>query len=205
MSSKNVETIRELTTAEIARLKAPILAEQREILNERAEICQRALKGGGSAPTQVFDADERAAREHARHLLAGEAPESLTSPPELTRDKILYRKQRGNEIALKILDSKDIEARAVEAVAWAEENADKWRELCRDIVLTAVRLDALEDSARKLLGQCIDVFAIRLPMANVIGGRSLCETRSVSDLAEAALAAVVITASEIKKSKAVGP
>ena len=92
-------------------------------------------------------------------------------------------------------------ARAIEAVQWAEDHAGEWRTLCRDIVLTAVRLDALEDSARRLLEQCIDISLINLPMANVIGGRAICETRSINDLAETALAAGVVTVSEIKKAK----
>jgi hypothetical protein len=36
---------------------------------------------------------------------------------------------------------------------------------------------------------------------NVIGGRSLCETQSISDLAEIALAAGVVTSAEIRKAK----
>jgi hypothetical protein len=59
-------------------------------------------------------------------------------------------------------------------VQWAEEHGGEWRALCRDIVLTSVRLDALEDSARQLLEQCVDISAVRLPMANVIGGRAIC-------------------------------
>jgi hypothetical protein len=62
-------------------------------------------------------------------------------------------------------------------------------------------LDALEDKARELLEQCGDIHAVRLPMGNVIGGRAICETRSISDLAETAMAAGVVTASEIKKAK----
>ena len=96
--------------------------------------------------------------------------------------------------------SKDLAARATEAVAWAEENADKWRELCRDIVLTASKLDALERSARELIGQCIDIHSVRLPMANIIGGRAISET-PISDLTEAALAAGVVTSGEIKKAR----
>jgi hypothetical protein len=91
-------------------------------------------------------------------------------------------------------------ARATEAVQWAEEHADEWRALCRDIVLTAVRLDALDGSARRLLEQCVDVHSVRLPMANLIGGRPITETPT-SDLAETALAAGVVTSSEVKKAK----
>jgi hypothetical protein len=199
MATKNIDTIHDLTTAEIGRQVTVLAERDRQITNELADRYKNSQKNGG--PTPIIDADEQAAREHARSLLNGAAPESLSLAPELNRDKILYREKRGIAIALKILASKDLVARAVEAVQWAEDHASEWRTLCHDIVLTAVRLDALEDSARRLLEQCIDVSSIRLPMANVIGGRSICETRSISDLAETALAAGVVTSSEIKKAK----
>jgi hypothetical protein len=188
--------IHALTTAEIARRQATLAARLREIINDRADDYRKTVKAG---PSPVFDADERAARDHARHLLNGAAPESLALPPELARDRILLREQRGVELAMKILSSNDLVARATEAVQWAEEHADEWRTLCRDIVLTAVRLNELEDRSQRLLGQCIDVSSITLPMANIIGGRAISET-PIGDLTERALAAGVVTASEIKKA-----
>jgi hypothetical protein len=200
MAMKNTE-IHELTTAEIARQTAPLNARYQEIVSERAANYRSALKNGGGGATPIIDPDERAAREHAKTLLNGSSPGSLLLPPEITRDRALLREQRGIEIALKIFASKDLVARAAEAVQWAEEHGDEWKALCRDIVLAAVKLDEMENRARHLLEQCVDVSAVRLPMANVIGGRSLCETRSISDLAETALAAGLVTSSEIKKAK----
>src|SRR5258706_2700293 len=189
--------IRALTTAEIARKQGMLSARYQEIVSERAENYRSAQTSG---PAPVFDADERAAVEHARHLLNGAAPESLSLPPEVTRDRILLREQRGIELAMKILSSKDLAARATEAVRWAEEHGDEWRQLAREITLTAIRLDALERRAVQLLEQCCDVFAIRLPMVNIVGGRPISET-PVSDLTEAALAQGVITAAEAKKAR----
>jgi hypothetical protein len=190
--------IHELTTAEIARQSAVLSARRQEIVGERAENYRSALKSG-AAP--IVDPDERAARDHAKSLLNGASPPELSLPPEITRDRMLLREQRGIEIALKILSSKDLVARATEAVEWAEEHGAEWKTLCRDIVLAAVRLNEMENRARHLLEQCVDISAVQLPMANVIGGRSLCETRSISDLAETALAAGVVTSTEIKKAK----
>jgi hypothetical protein len=200
MSTKQTSAseIHELTTAEIGRQTTVIVERDRQITAELAERYKNALKNGGPPP--MIDADEQAAREHARSLLNGSAPESLSLAPELNRDKILYREKRGIAIALKILASKDLVARAVEAVRWAEEHDGEWRTLCRDIVLTAVRLNELEDRSQRLLGQCIDVSSIRLPMANVIGGRAISET-PISDLTERALAAGVVTSAEVKKAK----
>ena len=199
MSTKqNSDEIHELTTAEIGRQLSVLAERDRQITNELADRYRNALKNGGPIP--IIDADEQAARAHARSLLNGAAPESLSLVPDLNRDKILYREKRGIAIATKILTSKDLVARAVEAVRWAEEHDGEWRTLARDIVLTAVRLNELEDRSQRLLGQCIDVSSIRLPMANIIGGRAISETPT-SDLTERALAAGVVTSAEIKKAK----
>jgi len=190
--------IHKLTSAEIARQKAPLVARREEIVSERAEIYRSAPKS--AAATTTIDPDERAAIDHARHLLNGSAPESLSLPPEVNRDRILLREQRGIEIALKILASKDLVARATEAIQWAEENGDGWRALCREIVLTAIKFAALEEKAQRLLEQCVDISSVRLPMANVIGGRPISDT-SISDLTEIALADGVVTSAEVKKAK----
>jgi hypothetical protein len=195
--SINIETtIHELTTVEIARQTAPLAARLQEIINMRAENYRTA----SNVSTTIVDPDERAAREHAKYLLNGSAAGSLFLPPKIQPDRELLREQRGIEIALKIYASKDLVARATEAIQWAEANHNGWLELCRAITLTAIKLDALEVSAQRLLEQCIDVSSIRLPMANIIGGRAISET-PISDLTERALAAGVITASEVKKAK----
>jgi hypothetical protein len=198
MTTKNA--IHALTTAEIARQIAPYSERLKQIKNERAALYAHALKNGGVGDTPVIDADERAAREHAKNLLNGAAPEFLSLPPEITRDRILLREQRALELVLKILADKDLAARATEAVAWAEEHGDKWRALAREIVLAAVRLGALERVTTELLQQCPDPFAVRLPMGNIIGGRAISET-PLSELIAAALAEGVVTSAEIKRAE----
>lgn len=198
--AKNTSEIHELTTAEINRQIGAHNERHREIKNERAAMYANALKNGSSGETPVIDADERAAREHAKNLLNGSAPESLSLPPEITRDRILLREQRALDIVLKILTDKNVVARAADAVAWAEAHGDQWRTLCREITLAAIRLEALERGAQELLGQCGDIFAVRLPMANIVGGRPISEI-PVSDLTETALAEGVVTSAEIRKAK----
>lgn len=190
--------IHDLTAAEISRQLIALAERDQQITNELADRYRSALKNGGPAP--IIDADEQASREHARSLLNGSAPESLSAAPELNRDKILYREKRGIAIAMKILASKSLVARATEAVIWAEEHADEWKSLCRDVVLTANRLASLEESAQRLLDQCIDVHSIRLPMVNVVGGRPISDT-PISELTEAALAAAVVTSAEVRKAR----
>jgi hypothetical protein len=195
--------IHELTVAEIARQVNALAGRRQQIVNERASTYAHALKNGGGGDSPLVDADERAAREHAKTLLNGSAPASLSLPPDITRDKVLYREQRGIDIALKILGDKGLVARAAAAVEWAEANADEWRQIARDTVLTAMRLDELERRAASLLDQCIDITAVNLPMANLLGGRPISET-PVSDLIEIALAKGVVTPAEIRKAKNVG-
>lgn len=135
MATKNTETIHELTTEEISR-QVKIHSDRRaQIVEERAAICRNMSRTGADP---VIDEDERAAREHARTLLNGAAPQSLSVPPEIAYDRILLREQRALDLVLKILSNKNLALRAAEAVAWAEEHADEWRTLCRETVLTAI-------------------------------------------------------------------
>jgi hypothetical protein len=195
MATKNTD-IHELTTAEIARQVRTHTERRQQIVSERAAMYANALKNGGSIESPAVDADERAAREHAKRLLNGSAPESLSLPPEITRERMLLREQRGIEIALKILTDKDLVARATEAVQWAEANGDKWRALCREIVLTTIKLEALKHGASDLLGHCPDIFAVRLPMANI----AISEI-PINELTDAALTAGVVTSAEIRKAQ----
>src|SRR5258707_5431887 len=106
MAIKNTNDIHALTTAEIGRQVRMHSERRKQIVAERAAMYASALKNGTTGETPVVDADERAAREHAKHLLNGSAPESLNLPPEIARDRILLREQRGIEITLKILTHK---------------------------------------------------------------------------------------------------
>lgn len=197
--------IHALTTAEIARKQAALAARHREIIDERADDYRKAVKTG--APTPNVDADERAAREHARSILNGAAPASLSLPPEISREKILLREQRGIEIALKILGDQNLATLAVEAVAWAEKHADQWRQLARETILTAVRLEALEQAAAKLMEGCPDIHAISLPMTHLIGSRYQNIPNAgffavtPNDLLQAGLDAGFVTNREIEKAK----
>lgn len=199
MATKNTE-IHALTTAEIGRQVKIHSDRSQQIKNERAAMYASALKNSYSGDTPIVDADERAAREHAKSLLNGSAPESLSLPPEITRDRMLLREQRGIEIVLKILGDKSLVALATEAVEWAEAHGAQWRALCREITLAAIRLDALERAAQEMIEQCPDIFAVNLPMGNVIGGRAISET-PISDLTETALAKGIVTSAEIRKAQ----
>lgn len=195
---KRTNEIHAMTMAEIGRQGKSHRERHQQIEIERAALYADSLKNGGTADTPLIDADERAAREHAKHLLNGSAPESLSLPPEITRDRLLLREQRGIEIVLKILDDKELVARAAEAVEWAEAHSGEWRQLCREITLTAVRLDALEQSAQRLIAGCPDLHAVRLPMTVIVNSPSVAEI-PLDDLKAAAVAEGIVTNSEILK------
>jgi hypothetical protein len=186
-------------TAEEITRQLRIHSDRRaQIVNERARIYGSALKGGA---TPELDPDERASRAHALHLLNGNAPDSLSLPPEISRDRALLREQRGLDLVIRVLSSKQCLAVASEAVIWSENHRDEWCELARDIVLSAIKLDALERRACQLLAQCSDVTAVRLPLVNVIGGWPPVSEIPIGDLVERALAEKVITPAERRKAE----
>jgi hypothetical protein len=85
-------------------------------------------------------------------------------------------------------------------VRWAEAHGDEWKALCRDIVLTRVKLDALEQNAQAMIEKCPDVAAVILPMVNWIGCRTIVEM-SIEDLVKMATEAGVVSSGEIKTAK----
>ncbi|MGY8684562.1 hypothetical protein Q2941_43455 [Bradyrhizobium sp. UFLA05-153] len=199
MATKNTD-IHELTRAEIARQQAVLVDRRRDIVNERARLYADMRKSVAQPPIRE---DELAARSHAKRLLNGNAPSELDPPvSSFSIDQQLYIEQRGIDIALGILSDKDLAARAVAAVEWAETNRDNWRELCREIVLTANKLEALRQKATDLIESCPDIAAVSaasLPGSGLIERLSLPETR---ELNEAAFSAGILTASDIKRAKA---
>jgi hypothetical protein len=192
----NFEEIHRQTEADIRRRKDALVERRAQIVAERAKSYASALKSG-NVPT--ISADERAAREHAKNLLNGSAPDWLCAPPGVVnRDSELLREQMGIDIALEILSKDELAQRAAEAVAWAEQNAEKWQGLCHEIVLTAVKLKALERTAGELVAQCGDIFAVRMPLLGIIEGARVFET-PIGELIDAALADNLVTKREIRE------
>jgi hypothetical protein len=194
--------IHELTRAEIARQKQVLVARREAIVNQRCEIYASMRKSGGASQNPI-SAVEMAARMHAKRLLNGAAPQSLVpvNPSSASLDQELEIEQRGIDITLKILSDKDLEARAVEAVEWAEANRERWRELCKEVVLASARLDALGQTARDMMESCPDLWAINLPLGNLMDTRQMPEP-FLRELTDAAISAGVVSRSEIKKATA---
>jgi hypothetical protein len=202
MATKNTTSLHELARAEIARQVAALTARRDEITKERARLYE-AQRRSGSAASSPLNANELAARNVAKKLLNGSAPDGLVPPDtssNITLDHQLAVEQRGIDIALKVLTDKDIEARAVEAVQWAETNRQKWRELCRDVVLTSIRLDALGESVSEFLATCPDFSAVNLPMGALIERRHLSDML-INELTNEALSTGLVSQSDVKKAR----
>jgi hypothetical protein len=203
MATKNTTTsLHDLARAEIARQVAALTERRDEITKECARLYAAMRKSGTvSAP---LDNNELAARHVAKKLLNGSAPEGLVPPDNnstIALEQQLLNERRGIDIALRILADKDLEARAVEAVQWSEANRTKWRDLCRDVVLAAIRLDALGETVREFLGSCPDLFAVTMPMGAVVERRHLSDM-AINEMTSEALSAGVVTQADIKKAKA---
>jgi hypothetical protein len=207
MATKNTETVHELTRAEIARQKGIHADRRLQITKQRADLYLRSSKGG--APALSLSVEEKAARAHAKRLLNGAAPASLDPPGEVdfsSVDMALAVEQRGIDIALKVLGDKDLLARAAEAVNWAETHADRWRQLVRETIVTAAKSEALELAMSSLIGECVDIDAINLPMANMVGHRCMNTIAGFvevtpNDLIEAGLRAGIVSQRDIDKVK----
>jgi hypothetical protein len=190
---------------EIARQVAALTERRNEITKERARLYEVQRKSGSAA--SPLNANELAARNVAKKLLNGSAPDGLVPPDNssnITLDNQLAVEQRGIDLALKVLSDKDLEAHAVEAVQWSEANRTKWRELCRDVVLTAIRLDALGEAVRELIDSCPDVSAVTaasMPMGALIERRHLSDML-INELTNEALSTGIVSQSDVKKARA---
>jgi hypothetical protein len=202
--------IHDLTRAEIARQIRALVTEREQITSQRAALYQRSSNGGSS----LLSVDEKAARSYAKFVLGGVAPAELEPPASefdhASMDRQFAAKQRGLDIAIRILGNQELAARAAEAVAWAETHAAKWRNLVRETIMAAARLEALERAAADVIAQCPDISAISWPLTNLVGTKE----RQVSglgytgfmpvtpdDLIEAGLAAGIVQPREIDKAR----
>jgi hypothetical protein len=192
MAMKNPE-VHALTTDEILRQIKAHSARRAEIVAQRAALYRHAQQSGISHEAPIADADERAAREHAKSLLNGSSPAWLSLPPDVSQDRILYREQRALDIVLKILNDKNLVALANAGVEWEEQHGDRYRELVRRRVLLMVEADACGRAAEQMLGSCPDIFATKLPRPDLYESGTFSETE--------ALAAGVVTQSDIRKAK----
>jgi hypothetical protein len=108
---------------------------------------------------------------------------------------------------LEILSTKELIARSEEGAAFLLENGEEWRQICRDVLLCAVQLGALERRAVAWRQQLAGVTPATLAMAGFIGtGRSILNIPwsgdPLSRVRTAALEEKIISAKELKDANA---
>jgi len=197
------QSIFDLSVEEVDRLKRDYHEKRRVATNELVAIHDARKKGHKPAP---FSDYQKSVRERQRGLLNGSAPEALkTAIPALDRENELLIERDAIDGILALLDRSEIPARAAAAVAWVETHEKQWRELAREIALTAFKLAALEARAEAMSREIPD-WAPGLPLANFIGfGHSLLANPNLIDsdsslgLRAVALNEGIVTTSEIKK------
>jgi hypothetical protein len=191
------------STADIRQKRSQLFESQRALREEGAKLY--AGRKGASPPTlPVTDHDRRVAA-HIHRMLNGSTPKQVLEPSALREEEI------GAELAAiayvdRELGKQQEAALEREALQWVDENKTLWREMCREIVLTAVRLAALEERAKNMLEQMPPWPVHGLAMSGSIGsGLSLLGYGdSLFDYRAAALSEGLVTKREIAEAMANG-
>jgi hypothetical protein len=198
------ERVHELTVAEISRLTGEYNRRRHECTEQLAALFSAAEAGQPEERPQTGRAEE--VRALAVEILNGFAPPGMKRAPPNSRKAQLEVERDAIDLVLAALSTKELAARAEEAAEFAVEHGAEWEALCRDIVLCAVRLGALERRAiewRQKLGPAVPS---SLPMAGFIGtGRSILNVAwgadPLSRVRAAAVEARIVTAKEIKATE----
>src|SRR4029077_2265694 len=97
----------------------------------------------------------------------GRTPEWLQDDVE-DLERRLQTEREACDLVLRALAGDELVARSAAAATWVVEHAAEWTALCRDITLTAVRLEALEQRAQTMIGE-LEAGTPGLPLAEFIG------------------------------------
>jgi hypothetical protein len=187
------------TAAEIRTVQRELAARASELQNEGHQN-YLALKAG-TAPSRPLSDHERRVTAHIQKLMNGSTPSHLLVPA-VSRDEQIRAELDAINFVSRDLARRAELARYSEAETWVAETDSQWRALCREIILTAERLAALEESARQFL-QPIEGTHVKIAMGSTIAsglsllgiGDPLLEMRS------AALKEKIVTESEIRKAQ----
>jgi hypothetical protein len=190
-------------TAEIARQVVDYTQRRRKVTEELASLF--AARQAGQNVDVVPPADVVAARERAAEMLNGTAPAFLKTPVAITREAQLTIERDAIDLVLNIFQREELRANAAEATQWLEQHGAEWRALCAEIVLTALRLRALEKRAVNMRASIGSIAPAALPMSADIGVsgsflniNGVWGAEPLSRPREAALAAKIITAQQVR-------
>jgi hypothetical protein len=164
-------------------------------------------RASGTSTTQI-PVNDRAARKFSKALAAGEVLTSLEVPHSFERENELFIMRDGVDMRLKALRAELDALRWEESKRLAATMLPAWRALCREHVLLAVRLKAVDALAAEMLAQLVPGTA-GFPLWNFVGcgmaiifpGEHVLIDGGVDAEAKDALAEKIVTASEIRSAK----
>jgi hypothetical protein len=188
-----------VTVTEIRQVQQDLAARDRELRNEGAEN-YRALQAG-TAPSRPISDHERRVTAHIQKLMNGSTPSHLLVPA-VSRDDQIRAELDAIAFVSRDLARREEQARYDEAEKWVSDNAKQWHALCREIVLAAERLAALEENARQFLLP-IEGTHVRIAMGSTIAsGLSLLGIGDpLQEMRSAALQEKIVTEAEIRKAQ----
>ena len=120
--------------------------------DEEASLFQARQKTN-SPPSLPMDNRERAIQAHIHQLMNGHSPPELLLPPAPSREEEIGIQRTAIRRVLGAIKTRMEDASEREAETWVKEHAGQWRELCRELVLAAVKLHSLEEKARRVLDE----------------------------------------------------
>jgi hypothetical protein len=187
------------TVAEINRALRS-LTERERVLTDEGAANWRAMQAGTALSRPVSD-HERRVTGHIESMMNGSTPQHLLVPA-ISRDDQIRAERDAIAYVSKHLSRELEHARSREAEQWVSDKDKPWRALCREIVLTAVKLAGLEERARKML-EPIEGVWVSMPMGATIGsGLSLLGIGDpLQEMKTDALKHGVVTNAEIRKAQ----
>lgn len=189
------------TVAEIRKAQQAISAERIAISEDNASIYRATLKG--IAPPRPLTDHDRLVTEHIKNYMNGATPAHLLIPA-VSREAQNRAHIDALDFVSRHLARQEEIAAFDEAQAWVVDNSTQWRALCRDILLTAVRLASLEEKAREMLLPISSVIGVPgLAMATTIGsGFSILGIGDpLRDMRDEAVKQGIVSESDIRKAE----
>lgn len=185
------------TVAELRQAMKALFERERELINEGAAN-YAALQSGQPQSRPLSDHERRVAG-HIQLLMNGATPQHLLQPA-VSRDEQIRAEREAIAFVGRQLDRQMELAVYREAEQFALEHATQWRALCREIVLTAVKLASLEERAENMSRK---MYGVSIAMGSTIGsGLSLLgDGDPLLDYKNVALQEGIVTNSEIRKAQ----
>ncbi|WP_409188598.1 hypothetical protein [Bradyrhizobium sp. RDM4] len=200
MASKTTDHKHPETSAEIRAVRSTLAEHDRALMNEDAGIYRASLKG--LPPPRPLTEHECLVRDHLKALLNGATPSHFLGGSDVSRLQQIRANREAIAIADKHWAKHEDEAREREAQEYVNANAAAWREVCRDIVITATRLMALEDRAREILAPVDGIHGLKMAMPTTVGsGLSLLGIGDpLAEMRNEALKQGIVTSADVRKA-----